>query len=214
VTAPESTDSVPLDRGLQALGLAATPAQREQLLGYLSELRRWNASYNLVGRGELDALVTRHLLDSLVIGPAVHGTTVLDVGTGAGFPGLPLAIMNPHWQLTLLDSAGKKVRFLNHVVRHLGLGNVTTVAQRVENYSPAGEFSTIVSRAFASLAAFGECTRRLGGPATRWLAMKGRQPDEELATLPRWLQVQKIQRLAVPGLDAERHLVVLAPRSE
>ena len=177
-----------LENGLAGLRIEATTGQRDQLLAYLAELRRWNASYNLVAAGEMPHLVTRHLLDSVTI--------------------------NPGWRFTLLDSAGKKVRFLNHVVRTLGLANVTPVHERVENFSAAGEFSTIVSRAFAAVRPFLEATRHLAGPETRWLAMLGRRPASANGEWPAWARVVETARLEVPGLDAERHVAALAPLAE
>jgi 16S rRNA (guanine527-N7)-methyltransferase len=139
---------------------------------------------------------------------------VLDVGTGAGFPGLPLAILDPDTGFTLLDSVGKKVRFLNHVVRTLGLENATPVESRVESFSPAGEFSTIVSRAFAAVPAFLEATRHLSGPGTRFLAMLARRPETLSDELPAWARIDEVARLSVPGLDAERHIVVMSAQSQ
>lgn len=203
-----------LESGLGALGLNADAGQVDRLLAYLAELRRWNASYNLVAAGELPKLVSRHLLDSLAVTPWLRGPAVLDVGSGAGFPGLPLAVLNPGWRFSLLDSAGKKVRFLRHVVRTLDLDNVTPVESRVESFSPGGEFSTIVSRAFAALPAFLAATRHLAGPGTRWLAMLARPPGRQADELPGWVRIDEVAPLTVPGLDAERHIVVLSPRTQ
>ena len=207
---PGDSDRQALDRGLEALGIPARAGQCEDMLSYLDELRRWNRSYNLVAAGELPHLLHRHLLDSLVIKPFVQGPRLLDVGSGAGFPGLPLAIVEPDLAVTLLDSAGKKIRFLNHVVRSLGLKNVMTVAERVENFSPAAGFSTIVSRAFATVPEFLRSVSHLARPGMRLLAMKGRHPGTELDKLPDTVRLESVTRLVVPGLDAERHLVVMS----
>ncbi len=199
-----------LEAGLEQLGLSLADSQTEQLLEHLAQLRKWNRAYNLVARGELAQLETRHLLDSLSIAPFIDKGPVLDVGTGAGFPGIPLAIAMPEVRFTLVDSAGKKVRFLNHVIRRLGLEHVAATHTRIENYSAGSEFSIITSRAYASLRHFAESVRHLARPDTRLLAMKGRQPAEELDDLPDWIGTPAVHHLDVPGLDAERHLVVMS----
>ena len=172
-------------------------------------MRHWGRSYNLVAPGEFDQLVSRHLLDSLSIHRWVGDGPLLDVGTGAGFPGLPLAILRPERPTVLIDSAGKKVRFLRHVIRELGLRQVEAVHGRVESFSPRLQFSTIVSRAFSTLGDFAVVTRHLAGPETRLIAMKGQVRDRELADLPAWAHVEAVERLDVPGLTAERHQVTL-----
>jgi 16S rRNA (guanine527-N7)-methyltransferase len=194
---------------LVALRLDASEAARDAWLRHLSLLRQWGRTYNLVAPGEFDQLVTRHLLDSLSIHARVGDGPLLDVGTGAGFPGLPLAILRPERATVLIDSAGKKVRFLRHVIRELGLEQVEAVHGRVESFSPRVQFSTIVSRAFSALGDFAAVTRHLAGPETRLIAMKGQVRDEELEELPAWAHVQAVERLDVPGLPAERHQVTL-----
>ncbi|KAA9131648.1 16S rRNA (guanine(527)-N(7))-methyltransferase RsmG [Marinihelvus fidelis] len=199
-----------LEAGLDVLGLSPTPGQVDHLAGHLALIRKWSSAYNLVAPGELDHLVTRHTLDSLSILPHVGEGPLLDVGTGAGFPGLPLAIVRPaddHW---LVDSAGKKIRFLANAARQLDLDNVHATHGRVERFSPAVEFSTITSRAFSSLTLFAETVRHLAGPDTRLLAMKGRLDPAEIDALPEWARLDgEPVRLLVPGLGAERHLVTL-----
>lgn len=160
--------------------------------------------------GDLDDLYTRHLLDSLAILPYLADGPLLDVGSGAGLPGLPLAIARPGLEVTLLDSAGKKARFLRHCVRTLGLDNVEVVSARVENFQPGVEFGTITARAFSALTAFAEAVRHLSGPKTRLLAMKGKRPGEEINDLPDWVRVDSVQPLEVPGLAAQRHLVLMS----
>ncbi len=199
-----------LKEGLQTLNLEADQEQLGALLDYVSLLRHWNSAYNLVAAGDEGQLVNRHVLDSLSIQPLLKGESLLDVGTGAGFPGIPLAIMNPGMRFTLVDSSGKKVRFLRHVIRTLGLGNVDPVHSRIQRFSPGAEFSTITSRAFASLRRFAEDVRHLAGPETRLLAMKGRQPEGELEELPDWIEVIAMHRLEVPGPEAERRVVEMA----
>lgn len=200
------------EKGLIRLGVAASPEQVEQLARYLRLLRKWNTAYNLVAPGDIEHLYARHLLDSLSICPHVKDGLLLDVGTGAGLPGLPLAIVRPDMPVTLLDSTGKKVRFLRHVIRNLGLENVNAVKQRVENFQPGPELGTITARAFSTLRAFVEAVRHLSGPKTQLLAMKGRSPGEEMQDLPDWVVVDSVQPLKVPGLAAERHLVMMSVR--
>lgn len=199
-----------LEAGLTELGLAADPLVVDRLLRFIDLLRRWGRTYNLVAPGELDRLLARHVLDALAIHDHLKPGALLDVGTGAGFPGLPLAVVRPDESAVLLDSAGKKIRFLNHVVRELGLEWVTPVHERVGRFSPERDFSTITSRAFSSLADFASAVRHLAQPATRLLAMKGHLPDEELVALPPWVRVEDVTPLAVPGLEEARHLVTLA----
>jgi 16S rRNA (guanine527-N7)-methyltransferase len=198
-----------LESGLAQLELCADRRRIDAWLAHLEELRRWNRAYNLVGSGELPNLVSRHLLDSLSIHAFLAPGPLLDVGTGAGFPGLPLAIADPDREVWLLDAAGKKVRFLRHVLRRLEAANVQVVQGRAESFSPGVEFSNIVSRAFSSLRGFVTAIRHLASPATRLLAMKGRRPDAELADLPDWIRLDSCRRIHVPGLASERFLVSL-----
>jgi len=165
-------------------------------------------------------MVSRHLLDSLSVLPWIETATpahLIDAGTGAGLPGVPLAIIRPGMHVTLLDSAGKKIRFLRHVKRELGLDNISPVQERLEEFSPAdfpsaptGFPSTIISRAFSELAQFAVAARHLLGPDTKLLAMKGRRPDAEIARLPAWIRVDRTEKLSPPGLHEERHLVIMS----
>jgi 16S rRNA (guanine527-N7)-methyltransferase len=209
-----------LRAGLAQLpGLAPTTGQVTQLLAYLDLLARWNRTYNLTAVRDPTEMVTRHLLDSLAVLPWIPGGRLLDAGTGAGLPGIPLAIARPGLQVTLLDSAGKKIRFLRHVCRELQLGNAEPLQARLETYEAEAPFDAIVSRAFASLAAFAEAARHLAGGVTpsaggvRLLAMKGRHPAAELAELPGWVRVESVEALAVPGLQEQRHLVIMSVSS-
>jgi len=207
---PETSLETNLQAGLaQLVGVEADTVQFSALLAYLDLLQRWNRTYNLTAVRDPAAMITRHLLDSLSILPWVAGPRLLDAGTGAGLPGVPLAIVRPELDVTLLDSSGKKVRFLNHLRRELGLHNTHTIQARLEEYKPVSAFDTIVSRAFASLADFAEAARHLAG-AARLLAMKGRYPEAELHDLPGWVQLQSIEKLAVPGLQEDRHLVIMS----
>jgi 16S rRNA (guanine527-N7)-methyltransferase len=199
-----------LRAGLKTLGgLDADPALGQKMLEYLELLQRWNRTYNLTAVRDPAGMITRHLLDSLSILPWVSGRRLLDAGTGAGLPGVPLAIAQPGLDVTLLDSSGKKVRFLNHLRRELGLQNAHPVQARLEEYEPLYHFDVIVSRAFASLAAFVEAARHLAH-AANLLAMKGRYPAAELDDLPDWVQLHSVEKLEVPGLQEDRHLVIMS----
>jgi len=197
-----------LERGLAALGLAlpAAPFAR-----YLDLLEKWNRVYNLTAIRERERMVTHHLLDSLAILPYVKGPRVLDVGSGAGFPGIPLAIAEGALQVTLLDANQKKAAFLRQAVTELGLANATVETARVESWPTAARFETVVSRAFAELDKFVTAAARLLAPGGIVAAMKGVHPGKEIEGMPREFQVVKVVKLAVPGLDAERHLVIVAP---
>ena len=193
---------------LELTGQEPAPAQLDALDRYLGLLESWNKTYNLTAVRDRGQMVTRHLLDSISILPFISSTRLLDAGTGAGLPGIPLAIYRPELELILLDSAGKKIRFLNHVCRELELTNVTTVQARLESFSPEQPFDEIVSRAFSSLATFAGAARHLA--PTRLLAMKGRYPAAEIDELPNWVKVQSVEKLRVPGLKEERHLVIMS----
>jgi 16S rRNA (guanine527-N7)-methyltransferase len=214
---PATSPAESLRAGLARLPAADLDAgQVSKLLAYLDLLERWNRAYNLTAVRDPAEMVTRHLLDSLAVLPWIPGGRLLDAGTGAGLPGVPLAIARPELEVVLLDSGGKKIRFLENLRRELGLHNVAPVQARLETYAPEGlisaPFDAIISRAFASLAAFAAAARHLAGVA-RLLAMKGRYPAAELAGLPDWLRVDSVERLAVPGLQAERHLVIMSVNS-
>lgn len=193
--------------GLAALHLDLPVAAVERLLAYVELLARWNAAYNLSAVREVDAMVTRHLLDSLAALPYVRGGTLADLGSGAGLPGIPFAIAAPRLEVTLVDSNGKKTRFLRAAARELELGNVRVVESRVEAVD--GTYECVSARAFASLAEMLNWGGRLLAPDGTWLALKGRFPEEELAAVPAGFRVEKVDALAVPGLDAERHVVVI-----
>jgi 16S rRNA (guanine527-N7)-methyltransferase len=191
-------------------GLELGEVQEAALLSYLVLLQRWNKAYNLTAIKEPARMITRHLLDSLVIFPWVGNGRLLDAGTGAGLPGIPLALANSDLDVTLLDSSGKKIRFLNHVRRELGLQNITTVQARLESFVPEAGFDAVVSRAFADLASFVKTAAHLARPPTRLLAMKGRYPEDELRELPDNVRVDSVEELSVPGLQEDRHLVIMS----
>lgn len=199
-----------LRAGLRQLGGPVLgPGQTETLLAYLDLLRRWNRAYNLTAIREPRDMVVRHLLDSLSVLPWIPAGRLLDAGTGAGLPGVPLAVARPDVEVTLLDSAGKKIRFLNQVRRELGLRNIEPVQARLEDYASEAPFDAIICRAFASLADFAAATRRLA-KGSKLLAMKGRRPGAELDELPGWVEVRAVEKLEVPGLQEDRHLVIMS----
>lgn len=196
-----------LERGVATLGVQLPAGAVERLLDYQALLARWNATYNLTAIRDPLEMISRHLVDSLAILPYVQGQTLADLGTGPGLPGIPLAIARPQLQVLLVDSNGKKVRFLREAIRSLKLENVRAVQSRVEEVE--GQFDCITARAFASL----EDMLAWGGHLLTkdgiWLAMKGRHPDEELPGVPAGFEVKAIHTLAVPEVGGERHLVVL-----
>jgi 16S rRNA (guanine527-N7)-methyltransferase len=192
------------------MSVALTEHDAERLELLLNELERWNRTYNLTAITQREEMVTHHLLDSLAIQADLQGTSVADVGTGAGFPGLPLAVLNPERRFTLIDSAGKKIRFVSHVAHALGLTNVEGVNARVESLRPEKPFDTVVTRAFAPLPEMLEKVSLLCGPATRVLAMKGKWPREEVAALPQGWRIESWRELVIPGLKEARCAIVLA----
>ena len=200
-----------LTEGLRELaGLSLQPEQVKSLLMYLDQLSRWNRTYNLTAVRDPVEMVSKHLLDSLSVLPWVGDGCLLDAGTGAGLPGLPIAIARPDLHVTLLDSAGKKIRFLNHVKRQLRISNIEPVKARLEAWQAAAGCDSIISRAFTSLAAFASAVRQAGAPDSRLLAMKGRLPTDEIDELPEWVRVDSVERLSVPGLQEDRHLVIMS----
>ena len=203
-----------LDEGLAALaaaGIALPPQAGDKLAAFLALLAKWNRTYNLTAIRDPGQMVTHHVLDALSVLPHLppRAARVLDVGSGGGVPGLPLAIARPASTFVLLDASQKKGAFLQQAAIELGLGNVEAVTARVEDYAPAAPFDVVVSRAFSDLATFARAGLRLLAPAGRLLAMKGALPSDEIAALPPGVRVVATPTIVVPGLDAARHLVVM-----
>jgi len=200
--------SAQLQAGLTELGLDLDARARDRLLAYLALLGKWNQVYNLTAIREPERMLSHHLLDSLAVLPHIEADRLLDVGSGGGLPGIPLAIARPTLQVTLLEASHKKSAFLQQAAIELGLGNVETLHARAQDYRPARAFPRIISRALSDLAEFVRLTEHLLADGGRWLAMKGVYPDEEIAALEGARVVRAI-RLKVPRLAAERHLIIL-----
>ena len=196
-----------LAEGCRALDVATDPAVQARLLDYLALLDKWNRAYNLTAVRDPLQMVTRHLLDSLAIAPYLRGERLIDVGTGGGLPGVPMAILFPAREFHLLDSNGKKTRFLFQVKTALGLDNMTVHQARVEAFQPDAAFDTVLSRAFATLADMVAGCRHLLAPGDHFLAMKGQHPADEIDALAGRCDIHAVHALRVPGLDEQRHLV-------
>jgi 16S rRNA (guanine527-N7)-methyltransferase len=197
----------PLQAGLTELGIDLPAEAQQKLLAFRDLLLKWNKTYNLTALRDPAQAISHHLLDSLAILPHIGDGPLLDVGSGGGLPGIPLAIARPDLALSMVDTVQKKTTFLQQAVIELKLGNVTVHHARVEEMS--GQYAQISSRAFAETALFISLTRHLLAPGGRWLAMKGIRPDDELKALPADITVEAIIPLTVPGLEAERHLIIL-----
>lgn len=200
-----------LASGLEQLGLPLDAATQRRLLDYVALLQKWNRVYNLTAVRDPQKMLTQHLLDSLAVLPHISGNRVIDVGTGPGLPGIPLALANPGLAVTLLDSNHKKTTFLRQACLELGLTNTMVVCERVEAWRPEEKYDVVISRAFSDLAEFAGLALHLCKDGGAMLAMKGVYPHEELTRLPASTALLGVVSLKVPGLDAERHLVVLQP---
>lgn len=213
--APTPASSIPnswrdrLGSGLAQLQLSLDAEVQQRLLAYISLLLQWNAAFNLTAVREPLAMIDRHLIDSLAVLPHVQGPDLADIGTGPGIPGLVLALARPFERVWLVDSNGKKARFMRECLRQLAPANVSVHEQRAESLPAGAAFSQIISRAYTELADFVASTRQIIAADGRWLAMKGKQPDAEIARLPADIVIEAIHRLEVPGADGERHLVVM-----
>lgn len=198
-----------LAAGLEQLGLGLSEAQQRRLLDYVTLLQKWNKVYNLTAVREPENMLYQHLLDSLAVLPHVGEGRLLDVGSGAGLPGIPLAIADPALRITLLDSNHKKSAFQRQAAIELGLGNVAVECVRVDDYQPQQPFDKVISRAFSDLSEFVRLTARLCRQGGELLAMKGVYPHDELAQLPPEFRQSEVVALNVPGLEAQRHLVII-----
>jgi 16S rRNA (guanine527-N7)-methyltransferase len=197
--------------GAAGLGVSLNARQGESLLCIVDELEAVNAEFNLTAIRDRPGMLYKHVLDSLSLQPYLRGARVADVGTGAGFPGLPLAVVNPTRRFSLIEATGKKARFVAHTADRIGCGNVDVVHARAESYRPFEPFDIVMARALSSLADFVAYAGHLCAPAGRLLAMKGRRPDDEVSAVPKAFRVLAVHQLKIPGLDAERHLVELSP---
>jgi 16S rRNA (guanine527-N7)-methyltransferase len=197
--------------GARDLGIELDPIRAETLLELVDELELGNAKFNLTAIRDRPGMLRKHVLDSLSLQPYLRGERLADVGTGAGFPGLVLAVVNPERRFTLIEATAKKARFVEQTAQRIGGGNVLVVNSRAENYRPFELFDTVVARALSSLADFVAYAGHLCTPDGRLLAMKGKRPDDEISALPRAFRVLAVHRLSVPGLPDERHLVELIP---
>jgi 16S rRNA (guanine527-N7)-methyltransferase len=198
-----------LDTLLKAANISLSDQQKQQLVAYVALLDKWNKAYNLTSVRDPQQMLIRHIMDSIVVEPHLQGERFIDVGTGPGLPGVPLAIVRPQSHFTLLDSLGKRVRFLRQVKHELGLTNIEPVQSRVEDFPAEPGFDGVISRAFASIGDMVSWCHHLPGREGRFYALKGVQPDDEIAALPVPFAVEKIIRLQVPELEGERHLVII-----
>ena len=199
-----------LEAGMQQMGVEYSSEQRDMLLTYLQLLMTWNKAYNLTAIRDPGEMIKLHLLDSLAVLPHVAGRRLIDVGTGAGLPGIPLAIMCPERDFTLLDSNGKKTRFLFQARCDLGLSNLKEINSRVENHRPEVPYDAVLSRAFTSVADMVKKCSHLLSPEGLFLAMKGKFPQSELSEVGKDYKVNASHTLQVPGVDGERHLIVIS----
>ena len=199
-----------LEGGIAALGLNLDGETRRRLLDYVALIEKWNRVHNLTAIREAEKMVSHHLLDSLAVARHLHARRLLDVGSGAGLPGIPLALAVPGMHVTLLDSNHKKAAFLKQALIELKLSNAAVCAERVESWQTEDKFDAIISRAFSEMGEFVRVTRHLLAPGGRFAAMKGLHPYEEIDKLPEGCRVEQVLPLAVPGLEGARHLVLIA----
>ncbi len=200
-----------LDELIAQTDLEVSPRQREQLVGYVEMLNKWNKAYNLTSVRDPQEMLVKHIMDSIIVSTHLQGERFIDVGTGPGLPGIPLSIMNPDKTFVLLDSLGKRIRFIKQVLHELKIENVTPIQSRVEEYQPEDKFDGVLSRAFASMTDMVEwCHHLPKSPGGHFLALKGQLPQDEIEQLPEWCSVTDIKALNVPQLEGERHLVILS----
>ena len=202
-----------LDSGVRSLGVALEPGARQRLLAFGAMVERWNRTFNLTAIRDPRRIMTHHLLDSLAVIPHLPPGSMADVGSGGGFPGVPIAIAQPVRPVTLIDSNSKKAAFLRQAAIELPAANVSVHEGRVEGWQPDAPFDVVISRAFADLSQFIGSCRHLLKAGGEWLAMKGAFPEAEIAMLPPDVEVREAIRIEVPQLDAERHLIRITPRA-
>ncbi len=202
-----------LSRLLDEAGISLTDHQKNQLVAYVGLLDKWNKAYNLTSVRDPKEMLVRHILDSIIVAPYLQGSRFIDVGTGPGLPGIPLAIVCPESHFTLLDSLGKRVRFLRQVQHELKLDNVTPVQSRVEAFPAEPPFDGVISRAFASLNDMVSWCQHLPAANGHFYALKGLAQKEEMESLPEGYDIVEVIELHVPRLEGERHLVVIKPKS-
>jgi 16S rRNA (guanine527-N7)-methyltransferase len=196
-----------LQRGISLLSLHCNEEMLSSLLGYIDLLKKWNSAYNLLGSNELPLLVSRHILDSLSVAPYMEGNLIADIGAGAGLPGIPLAILNPEKQFVLIDSNGKKTRFMFQAKIQLGLDNITIENCRLEHYQSIQQIDMVMCRAFSTLADALTMLQPIFSEQCKLLAMKGHYPEDEIARLPDGFELSKSIKLNVPGSESQRHLI-------
>lgn len=199
-----------LSSALEANGYKLSDTVQQQLFVYIQLLQKWNKVFNLTAINDLNEIIYRHILDSLSISSYLQGQRLIDVGSGAGLPGIPLALLFPERSFTLLDSNSKKTRFMTQAVCELGLKNVQVVHERCENFHPAECFDTIMTRAFATLKTMLEWTEHFLCPSGIFLAMKGLYPESEIQDIPKKFNLLAVHQLVIQGLDAKRHLVCIS----
>lgn len=200
-----------LDQLIAQTELDVSEHQRHQLVGYVELLNKWNKAYNLTSVRDPMEMLVRHIMDSIVVSPYLDGQRFIDVGTGPGLPGIPLAIMNPNKSFHLLDSLGKRIRFIKQVLHELAISNVVTIQSRVEQFQPDEKFDGVLSRAFASMIDMVNWCQHLPKTSTGvFIALKGQLPSDEMTQLPSWCCVTEVKPLVVPELEGERHLVILS----
>ncbi|MFT4816600.1 MAG: 16S rRNA (guanine527-N7)-methyltransferase [Pseudohongiellaceae bacterium] len=196
-----------LQRGISSLSLNCNEEMLSSLLAYIDLLKKWNSAYNLLGGNESDSLVSRHILDSLSINPYLEGSLIADIGAGAGLPGIPLAILNPDKNFVLIDSNGKKTRFMFQAKIQLGLDNISIENCRIEHYQSIQQIDMVMCRAFSTLADALTMLQPIFSYECKLLAMKGLYPEDEIARLPDGFELSKSIKLDVPGSESQRHLI-------
>ncbi len=196
-----------LMQGSESLSLTLSPQQAEKLVGYVERIDKWNKAYNLTSVRDPEQMMVKHILDSIVVAPFIDGKRIIDVGTGPGLPGIPLSVMLPDSSFTLLDSLGKRVRFMKQCAFELGLNNVTPVHSRVEDHKPDQPYDIVLSRAFASLKDMLHWCEHLVDSSGVFVALKGQFPQSEIDEVSDHFRIESVKALSVPDLEGERHLV-------